>query len=82
MPRPADLPENIKALARRIALEASHARFKADSEGLIDTIERILETVGPEAQRKSQEQERLDAERREREEKERFAAEQRARVFI
>ena len=44
MPRSVELPDDVKALARRNALEVSHARFKADSERLIDAVERVLRT--------------------------------------
>lgn len=65
MPQPGDLPEDLKALVRRNALEVSHTRFSVDSERLVTAIERILELVREEAQRKQEEQERVDAVRRE-----------------
>jgi DNA polymerase len=39
MPSPADLPEDIQALARRNAVELSHQRFAYDIQKLIDAIE-------------------------------------------
>ena len=42
IPRSNELPAELKALARRQAFEISHARFRADSERLIDAVERIL----------------------------------------
>jgi len=35
MPRPRDLPDDLKPLARRNALEVSHTRFRTDSERLV-----------------------------------------------
>lgn len=35
MPRSGDLPDDLKSLVRRNALEVSHTRFRADSERLI-----------------------------------------------
>jgi hypothetical protein len=43
MPRSRDLPDDLKSLARRNALEVSHNRFRADSERLINAVERALE---------------------------------------
>ena len=45
MPRAAELPEELKALARRNALSVSHDRFRADSERLIDSVEEVLEAA-------------------------------------
>ena len=73
MPRSGDLPDDLKSLLRRQALEVSHTRFRADSERLIGAVERALEQAKAE-QRQREEKERLEAERREREEKERFDA--------
>jgi hypothetical protein len=73
MPRSRDLPDDLKSLLRRHALEVSHTRFRADSERLIGAVERALEKAKAE-QRQREEKGRLEAERREREEKERFDA--------
>lgn len=43
MPRSRDLPDDLKSLARRNLLEVSHNRFRADSERLINAVERALE---------------------------------------
>jgi TIR domain/SIR2-like domain len=40
MPRSRDLPEDLKSLRSRNALEVSHNRFRADSERLINAVER------------------------------------------
>jgi hypothetical protein len=77
MPPSGELPEDLKALARRHALEASHTRFSADAERLIGAVEQVLERVRVELQRKREEQERAEAEQRERQEKERLEAERR-----
>jgi formylglycine-generating enzyme required for sulfatase activity len=43
MPRSRDLPDDLKSLARRNALEVSHNRFRADLERLIGAVERAVE---------------------------------------
>jgi TIR domain len=80
MPRRGDLPDDIKSLLSRNALEVSHTRFRADSERLIGALERALEIARAEYQRKREEKERLDAEQRERDEKERLEAGHRQRA--
>ena len=55
MPRAAELPEELKELARRNALSVSQDRFRADSERLIDSVEEVLEAPrlkAPRARRK------------------------------
>jgi hypothetical protein len=49
MPRAEDLPDEIKSLARRQAIEISHKQWEASSGELIRTLERILSKVSPEA---------------------------------
>jgi tetratricopeptide (TPR) repeat protein len=85
MPQSDDLPDDLKKLVRRNALQLSHDRFRADSERLIGTIERVLEKADAE-RKQGEEKERLEAEQREKErleaeqrEKERLGAEQRQR---
>jgi hypothetical protein len=77
MPQSGELPEDLKALARRHALEASHTRFSADAERLIIAVEEVLERVRVDTQRKREQQERVVAEQRQLEEKERLEAERR-----
>jgi DNA repair exonuclease SbcCD nuclease subunit len=77
MPRSGDLPDDLKPLVRRNALEVSHARFKGDCARLIAALERVLEGARAEQSTK----ERLEAEQRERleaegREKERLLTEQ------
>ena len=43
MPRSSDLPDDLKPLVRRNALEVSHTRFKGDCGRLIAALDRILE---------------------------------------
>jgi hypothetical protein len=43
MPRSSDLPDDLKALVRRNALQLSHDRFSTDSEQLASAVERALE---------------------------------------
>ena len=57
IPRSGDLPDDLKPLVRRNALEVSHTRFKGDCARLIAALERILE--GARAER--QEKERAEA---------------------
>jgi len=45
MPRAAELPEELKPLARRNALNVSHEGFRADSERLIDSVGEVLEAA-------------------------------------
>jgi hypothetical protein len=77
IPLARDLPDDLKPLVRRNAVEVSHTRFSADSERLIAALERVFEKTVAE-QREREEKTRLEAERREREEKERLEAERRA----
>src|SRR5271166_191609 len=84
MPRSGDLPNDLKSLVRRQALEVSHNRFRADSERLIGAVGRALESARAEQQREREEKERLEAEQRQREEQkrlERLEAEQPPRPF-
>ena len=59
MPRPSDLPGDLKSLVRRNAVEVSHTRFSADSERLIAALERVFEKTAAE-QREREEKERLE----------------------
>jgi TIR domain len=68
------LPDDLKALVRRNALDISHNRFNSDVARLVKAIEGVLEKA--EAERKQREKERLEAEQRE---KDRLEAEQRAK---
>ena len=82
MPRSAELPEDLKALVRRHALEISHTRFSADSERLVTAVEEVLEREAAE-RRQRVEEERLQAEQRakaERQELERRQQEEQARL--
>src|SRR5271166_1536472 len=55
MPQPGELPDDLRLLTRRNAIEVSHTRFSADSNRLIVALERVFEKTA--------------AEKREREEK-------------
>ena len=72
MPQSRDLPDDLKALIRRNALQLSHGSFRTDSERLASAVERVLEKAAQNRER--EEKERLEAEHREREEKERSNA--------
>jgi hypothetical protein len=80
IPQSGELPDDLKPLTRLQALNVSHDRFRGDSERLIGAVERALEAVRTEEQRKREEQERVDAERRQREEEERLRAQERAQA--
>ncbi|HEY5742123.1 MAG TPA: TIR domain-containing protein [Terrimicrobiaceae bacterium] len=45
MPQARDLPDDLKPLVRRNALEVSHGRFKSDCARLVSALERVLEGV-------------------------------------
>jgi hypothetical protein len=86
MPRSGDLPDDLKPLVRRNALEVSHTRFNADCERLAGAIERVLEKTTAErrereekARLEAEHRERLEDERRQEEEQEQLEAEQRQR---
>ena len=51
MPQTSDLPEDLKSLARRNAIEISHTRFNSDSGRLIEAIQRSLEVAKAKAPR-------------------------------
>jgi tetratricopeptide (TPR) repeat protein len=54
MPRSSNLPDDLKLLARRNALEVSHNRFSADFDQLVAVLERVLEKA--DAERKQREE--------------------------
>jgi formylglycine-generating enzyme required for sulfatase activity len=45
MPRPEQLPETMKPLARRNAVRLTHERFRSDTQGLIAALQRALKSV-------------------------------------
>lgn len=61
MPRSTDLPDDLKSLTHRNAIELSHTRFNMDAERLIHTLEQVFEEFGAErlAQQKEQLAERV-----------------------
>jgi hypothetical protein len=76
MPEVGELPDDLKALVRRNAVEIGHNRFNADSQRLVTALERALGKATEQRERK--ENERLGAQQRERldrEQRERGAAE-------
>jgi hypothetical protein len=75
MPFATELPDDLKPLVRRNALQISDTSFDGDCQRLIATIRQVLEEAA--AKEQEREKNRLDAERREREEKERQEAEHR-----
>jgi TPR repeat protein len=64
VPRSTELPDDLKPLVRRNALEVSHERFRFDSGRLTDAIKRGFEQAEAE-QRQREQKERLEAEQRE-----------------
>jgi cytoskeletal protein RodZ len=71
MPRPEDLPEPLRPLARRNAMRLTHERFRADMAGLIKALRQSLDEI--EAQRQTEERRRQDAAAKERAEEEKRA---------
>ena len=63
VPEVDQLPDDLKALVRRNAVEVSHSRFNADFGRLVKAIERVLENA--DAERKRREKELLEVEQRE-----------------
>jgi formylglycine-generating enzyme required for sulfatase activity len=59
MPQPGELPEDLKLLTRRNAIEVSHTRFSADSDRLIAALERVFEKTAAE-KREGEEKARLE----------------------
>jgi len=55
MPRESDLPDELKPLVGRIAVEVSHSRFSPDSERLIVALERIFEPTTVEQREREEE---------------------------
>jgi TIR domain len=51
IPRSSDLPDDLKLLARRNALEVSHNRFNADFGRLVTAIEKVLKKADDERKR-------------------------------
>jgi hypothetical protein len=89
MPRPEDLPEVLRPLARRNAVRLTHERFRADTQGLIKALRQSLEEIeairraeAETARRAQAEEERrrqeADAARRAEEEERRKEAHRRA----
>jgi hypothetical protein len=89
MPHPQELPEVLRPLARRNAVRLTHERFRADTQGLVKALQQALaeieearrEQAKAEAERRADEQRRLEwaeAARRAEEEALRRKAEQEA----
>jgi ribose transport system substrate-binding protein len=76
MPEAGELPDDLKALVRRNALEIGHNRFDADSEHLVNAVGRALEK----AREKREEKERQEAERLQKEEQGRLRIAPQAQV--
>jgi tetratricopeptide (TPR) repeat protein len=72
VPRSAELPDDLKPLARRNALRISDTSFDGDCQRLVATIRQVLENAATEEQEHGKN--RLNTERREREEKQRREA--------
>jgi hypothetical protein len=47
MPQSGDLPEPLKALASRNAVQVSHVRFGSDTQGLVEVLQRVVRPVTP-----------------------------------
>jgi hypothetical protein len=73
MPEAGELPDDLKALVRRNALQIGHIRFDADAEHLVNAVERALEKAREKRER--EENDRLEADRRQQEEQGRLRTE-------
>jgi hypothetical protein len=69
MPRPTELPDDLKPLVRRNALRISDTSFDGDCQRLVAAIKQILEKAA--AEEEARKKDRLESERRESEEKQR-----------
>jgi hypothetical protein len=78
MPRSTELPDDLKPLIRRNALQVSDTGFDDDCRRLVAAIRLVLEKTATEC-REREEKERLETERREPEAKERLETEHRER---
>jgi len=89
MPRPEDLPDDLRPLSRRNAVRLTHERFRSDTQGLIKALQQSLSEIDKqreaeaEAARRAkaeQERKRIEAEaaRRAQEEEQKRRAEQEA----
>jgi Sulfatase-modifying factor enzyme 1/TIR domain len=74
MPQSRELPDDLKPLARRNALNVSHDRFRVDADRLVGAVERALEKTTAE-RREREEEGGLKAKRVETEAKERLEQE-------
>ena len=74
MPQSRELPDDLKLLARRNALNVSHDRFRLDADRLVGAVERALEKTTAE-QREREDEGRLKAKRVETGPKERLEPE-------
>jgi TIR domain len=81
MPRSTELPDDLKPLVRRNALEVSDTGFDDDCRRLVAAIEQVLEKKSAE-QLEREQKDRLEAGRRETEAKERLETERRAKEAI
>jgi outer membrane protein assembly factor BamD (BamD/ComL family) len=83
MPRPEELPETLRPLARRNAVRLTHERFRADTQGLVKALQQTLEEIGAQrqAQAEADSRTRVEEERRRQEaEAARRAEEERQRL--
>ncbi|MGC2122269.1 MAG: TIR domain-containing protein [Xanthobacteraceae bacterium] len=65
MPRPDELPDALKPLARRNAVRLTHERFRADVQGLIKALQQALAEIDESRQRQAEAEaaQRAEAER-------------------
>jgi Periplasmic binding protein/TIR domain len=63
MPNSDDLPDALKPLARRNAVRLTHDRFKSDTEGLIKSLHRVLESAEQQRQLQDTQARQADDER-------------------
>jgi hypothetical protein len=82
MPRPEELPETMRPLARRNAVRLTHERFRADAQGLIKALQQALDDVEALRQKQAEalRQAKLEEERKREEEAEKARAHARREV--
>lgn len=83
MPRPEELPEVLRPIARRNAVRLTHERFRADTQGLVKALEQALQEIEllhrSEAEEEERQRQEVEAQRRAADEERRIKSEEEAR---
>jgi hypothetical protein len=62
MPRPEDLPEALRPLARRNAVRLTHERFRSDTQGLVKALQHSLDEIETQREAEAEARRRAQAE--------------------